>query len=61
MAKPYMSPKSFSKEYGFPLHRLRELIAKGEVPGFYSRTYFYVDVQQFLDRLAVASQNNERF
>ena len=59
--KRFVSPRNFSKTHGFPLHKLRELIARGEVPGFFSGSYFHIDQPAFLERLAVAAQNNERF
>ena len=52
VSKPYLTPPKFCREFGFPLNRLRAMIATGAVPGFRSGRYFYIDVAAFRDRLS---------
>lgn len=57
----YQTPVGYSKEKGFPLNRLRGMIKAGVVPGFYSGTRFYIDVDRFQAKLAEAAKTNARF
>lgn len=57
----YQTPVSYSKEKGFPLNRLRGMIKSGVVPGFYSGTRFYIDVERFQAKLEEAAETNARF
>ncbi len=57
----YQTPKTYSRENGFPLNRLRGMIKSGIVPGFYSGTRFYIDVERFQAKLAEAAEMNARF
>lgn len=57
----YQTVPVYSKENGFPLHRLRTMVKTGVVPGFYNGSRFYIDVERFQAKLAEAAETNARF
>ena len=57
----YLSPRQCNAKFGFPLNRLRGMIRRGEVQGFYSGNRFYIDETAFQKKLETATETNARF
>ncbi len=50
--KKFMSPHKLSQQYGIPENMIRADIKRGIVPGFYSGSWFHVDVAAYLELLS---------
>ena len=50
--KKYMSPHNLSQHYGIPENKIRADIKHGVAPGFYSGSWFHVDVESYLEMLS---------
>ena len=46
--KKYLSANKLSKVYGIPNNMIRKDIRTGEAPGFFSGSWFYIDVPAYL-------------
>lgn len=57
----YRTPRQYAAQEGFPLQRLRAMIAQGVVPGFYSGNRFYIDVNAFSAKLNELAARQARF
>lgn len=49
--RKFMSPRKLSQQYGIPENKIRADIRRGVAPGFYSGTWFHVDVVSYIDYL----------
>jgi hypothetical protein len=54
--KKFMSPHKLSQKYGIPENMIRADIKRGIAPGFYSGTWFHVDVAAYLESLSNRSK-----
>ena len=50
-SKKFLSPRKLSQLYGIPETMIRRDIKRGLVPGFYSGTWFHIDVDSYIDLL----------
>ena len=49
--KKYLSANKLSKVYGIPNNMIRKDIRTGKCPGFFSGSWFYIDVPAYLQVL----------
>ena len=49
--RKFLSPHQVSQIYGIPENKIRKDIKRGVAPGFYSGTWFHVDVEAYLEKL----------
>ena len=49
--RKFLSPHQVSQIYGIPENKIRKDIKRGLAPGFYSGTWFPVDVEAYLEKL----------
>ena len=49
--RKFLSPHQVSQIYGIPENKIRNDIKRGLAPGFYSGTWFHVDVEAYLEKL----------
>ena len=49
--RKFLSPHQVSQIYGIPENKIRKDIKRGLAPGFYSGTWFHVDVEAYLEEL----------
>ena len=58
--KRYLSPNVFCSKYGVPVTMVRREIRMGLVPGFYSGSWFHVDVPTYLAVLSRRGNNADK-
>ncbi len=56
--KKFMSPHRLSQQYGIPENKIRKDIKRGVAPGFYSGTWFHVDVEAYIGLLTQKNMND---
>lgn len=49
--KRFLSANELTKQYGIPNNMIRKDIKSGFAPGFYSNSWFYIDVPTYLDMI----------
>ena len=56
--KRFLSVNELNRAYGIPITMTRRRIKQGLVPGFYSGTWFHVDVPAYLEMLKRESEQS---
>jgi hypothetical protein len=51
-SKRYLTINNAVRVFSVPEHWLRRAVKQGEIPGFYSRSRFYLDAVEFERRIA---------
>lgn len=54
----YQTIRQTARNAGLPEHHLRQLVKRGECPGFYAGTRFYVNVDALTEQLDRVSRSN---
>ena len=54
--RKFLSPHRLSQQYGIPENKIRKDIKRGIAPGFYSGTWFHVDVDAYIELLTGQKQ-----
>lgn len=54
----YLTINATAKHYELPEWMLRSLLKRGELPGFYAGSRFYIDTQLLTEKLETISRAN---
>lgn len=54
----YKTIRQTARQTGLPEHHLRQLVKRGECPGFYAGTRFYVNIDALIEQLERVSRSN---